>query len=58
VRRPDWDGRITVTLTSGGRSVGHHIDDQLAVLLAETGLRPDGRGALHDQRLARRALMH
>lgn len=25
VRRPDWDGRVTVTLTSGGRSVSHHL---------------------------------
>jgi protein-arginine deiminase len=25
VRRPDWDGRVTVTLTSGGRTVSHHL---------------------------------
>jgi protein-arginine deiminase len=25
VRRPDWDGRVTVTLTSGGRSVSHSL---------------------------------
>jgi protein-arginine deiminase len=25
VRRPDWDGRVTVTLTSGGRSVRHEL---------------------------------
>src|SRR5262245_51641344 len=25
VRRPDWDGRITVTLASDGRTVSHHL---------------------------------
>jgi len=25
VRRPDWDGRVTVTLTSAGRSVSHRL---------------------------------
>lgn len=36
VRRPDWDGRVTVTLTSGGRKVSHHL--RVAPLLLQHDL--------------------
>jgi len=36
VRRPDWDGRITVTLTSDGRTVGHHL--RVAPLMLQNDL--------------------
>ena len=36
VRRPGWDGRVTVTLTSGGRSVSHAL--RVAPLLLQHDL--------------------
>ncbi|TDV45415.1 protein-arginine deiminase family protein [Actinophytocola oryzae] len=38
VRRPDWDGRVTVTLTSGERVVSHHL--RVAPLLLQHDLQP------------------
>jgi protein-arginine deiminase len=38
VRRPGWDGRVTVTLTAGGRSVSHRLT--VAPLLLQHDLQP------------------